>query len=157
MEAMQFAAGQGLLLDKIADLRYLSELRDATWSEGQQAPDPEVRLSAADQARANRYSTYSAYRKEQQVKATPDPNVLLTAEQVAQLLTITVDQVLAFTKDGSLRYINGGRGAKVPRYRYSPQDVETFKEQGPTEKHHAYLSQPEEVAVLAIRLSLQTS
>ena len=71
----------------------------------------------------------SAYRKEQQVKATPDPDAPLTAEQVAKRLNITVEQVLAFAKDGSLRYIDVSRGTKVPRYRFSPTDVEAFKEQ----------------------------
>jgi excisionase family DNA binding protein len=73
-------------------------------------------------------ASYSAWVKDQQVKSAPDPNALLTVEQVAKRLNITDDQVLAFAHDASLKYIDVGRGDKVPRYRFSTEDVEAFQE-----------------------------
>jgi excisionase family DNA binding protein len=59
---------------------------------------------------------------------------LRTAVEAAEWLGITPEQVSAFVRDGELRYINMGRGAKRPRYRFAEADlnelIEKRKEQG---------------------------
>jgi excisionase family DNA binding protein len=53
---------------------------------------------------------------------------LLTLDQAAIYPNITDEQVLAFIKDGTLDYINLGRGKKRPRYRFKKQDLDAFIE-----------------------------
>ncbi len=59
----------------------------------------------------------------------PDSDTaLLTLDQAAAYLNITDDQVAAFVADGTLDYINVGRGKKRPRYRFTKQDLDAFIE-----------------------------
>ena len=60
----------------------------------------------------------------------PDDHVpeLLTLDQAAAYLNITDEQVAAFIADGTLDYINVGRGKKRPRYRFTKQDLDAFIE-----------------------------
>jgi excisionase family DNA binding protein len=51
---------------------------------------------------------------------------LLTVDQAAAYLGITDDQVAAFVRDGSLDYINVGRGTKRPRIRFTKPDLDGF-------------------------------
>ncbi len=50
----------------------------------------------------------------------------LTVADVAKRLTIGDEQVLGFIKTGKLRASNVGLGAKRPRWRIDPADLETF-------------------------------
>lgn len=63
----------------------------------------------------------------------PADGLLMSAE-AAERLGITVEQLSAFIRDGELRYVNVGRGAKRPRYRFTEADIneliEKRKEQG---------------------------
>jgi excisionase family DNA binding protein len=56
-----------------------------------------------------------------------DPDALLTAAEAADLLNVTTEQLLAHADDGTLRFINIGRGTKRPRYRFDPTDITAFK------------------------------
>jgi excisionase family DNA binding protein len=58
----------------------------------------------------------------------PDNDGLLTRNQAAAYLNITDEQMAAFIKDGTLDYINVGRGTKRPRYRIAKQDLDAFIE-----------------------------
>jgi excisionase family DNA binding protein len=51
---------------------------------------------------------------------------LLTIDQAAVYLNITDEQVSAFIADGSLDYINVGRGSTRPRIRFTKQDLDAF-------------------------------
>ena len=53
---------------------------------------------------------------------------LLTLAQAAAHLNITDEQVTAFVQDGTLPFINVGRGSKRPRYRFVRSDLDTFIE-----------------------------
>jgi excisionase family DNA binding protein len=56
-----------------------------------------------------------------------DPDALLTADQAAAYLGVTVEQLTAHVKGGAIKYINVGRGEKKPRYRFTRADLDTFK------------------------------
>jgi excisionase family DNA binding protein len=60
------------------------------------------------------------------VTASRDPQGLLTMTQAATRLNITPDQLKAFVDDGSLRFINVGRGRRRPRYRFTVSDLDAF-------------------------------
>ena len=49
---------------------------------------------------------------------------LLDPKDAAARLNITEEQVRAFARDGDLKFINMGRGAKRPRYRFSAADID---------------------------------
>jgi excisionase family DNA binding protein len=66
--------------------------------------------------------------KPEPVKPTTPTVELLTLHYAAGYLNVTTDQVLAFIADGSLDYINVGRGKKRRRYRFSKQDLDAFIE-----------------------------
>lgn len=51
---------------------------------------------------------------------------LLTLAQAAAYLNITDEQLAAFVQDGTLDYINVGRGSKRPRIRFTKQDLDAF-------------------------------
>ena len=51
---------------------------------------------------------------------------LLLLDDAAAYLNVTDDQVSAFVADGTLDYINVGRGTKRPRYRFTKQDLDAF-------------------------------
>jgi hypothetical protein len=51
---------------------------------------------------------------------------LLTLEEAAARLKSTTDQVVGFVHDGTLKYINVGRGKLKPRYRFDPTDIADF-------------------------------
>ena len=53
---------------------------------------------------------------------------LLTLEYAAGYLNITTDKVTSFVQDGSLPFINVGRGSKRARYRFTKSDLDTFIE-----------------------------
>jgi hypothetical protein len=53
---------------------------------------------------------------------------LLTPQEAACRLNITVTQLGAFAQDGEISYINVGRGKKRPRRRYAEEDIREFKE-----------------------------
>ena len=53
---------------------------------------------------------------------------LLTLDQAAAHLNITDEQVVAFVADGTLGFVNVGRGKSRPRYRFSKQDLDAFIE-----------------------------
>lgn len=48
---------------------------------------------------------------------------LLDPKEAAARLNITEEQVRAFARDGDLKFINMGRGAKRPRYRFRANAV----------------------------------
>jgi excisionase family DNA binding protein len=54
--------------------------------------------------------------------------VLLTLDEAAAYLNITAEQVSAFIADGTLDYINVGRGKRRPRIRFTKQDLDAFIE-----------------------------
>jgi hypothetical protein len=54
-------------------------------------------------------------------KTTPDG--LNLPPQAASKLNVTVEQLMAFVRDGELRYINIGRGSKRPRYAFTDTDI----------------------------------
>ena len=64
-----------------------------------------------------------------------DPDALLTAAQAAAKLNATIEQVMAYVEDGSLRYVNIGRGSKRPRYRFTQSDLNEFIA-ARTQEHH---------------------
>ena len=55
-------------------------------------------------------------------------DTLLTPKEVAADLRCTPKTVLGHVRDGSLRYVNVGRGRLKPSYRFFPTDVAEFKE-----------------------------
>jgi hypothetical protein len=61
-----------------------------------------------------------------QRKPLRDPDALLTPAEAAAQLSITIEQLLAHVDDGSLRYINVGRGKKRPRYAFKLADLDAF-------------------------------
>ncbi|MBN9039853.1 MAG: helix-turn-helix domain-containing protein [Rhizobiales bacterium] len=52
----------------------------------------------------------------------------MTIEQIAQRLNSSPDHVKALVKDGSLKFVNIGRGKKRPRYRFAESDLAEFVE-----------------------------
>lgn len=53
---------------------------------------------------------------------------LLTIDQAAEVLSISVRQLLYLTQDGALPYINIGRGMRMMR-RYDPVDLQAFMQE----------------------------
>jgi hypothetical protein len=53
---------------------------------------------------------------------------LLSADEAAQHLNITPDQVKGFAQDGDLHYIDVSRGKKRPRMRFTIEDLNEFIE-----------------------------
>ena len=53
---------------------------------------------------------------------------LLKPQEVAQRLGCTVKTLLGHVQDGSLRYVNVGRGEIQPRYMFAESDLAEFEE-----------------------------
>ena len=53
---------------------------------------------------------------------------LLKPQEVAQRLGCTVKTLLGHVQDGSLRYVNVGRGEIRPRYMFAESDLAEFEE-----------------------------
>jgi hypothetical protein len=53
---------------------------------------------------------------------------LLSAKVVAARLGISIKTLRGHVRDGSLRYVNVGRGDVRPRYRFTEQDVVEFEQ-----------------------------
>jgi excisionase family DNA binding protein len=71
-----------------------------------------------------------------------DPDTLLTAQQSAQHLSITVEQLLALVHDGTLRGINVSRGRKRGRWRFTRADLDDFKASRITQEQPCRFSSP---------------
>ena len=52
---------------------------------------------------------------------------LLTPEQAAEALSVSVRQLLYLTSDGEIPFVNVGRGLRMIR-RYDPADIQAFIE-----------------------------
>jgi excisionase family DNA binding protein len=52
--------------------------------------------------------------------------ILLTLDEAAARLSVSVDQLKKFVADGDLNFVNLGRGKKRPRYRFNPTDLDEF-------------------------------
>ncbi|MGY2986484.1 MULTISPECIES: helix-turn-helix domain-containing protein [unclassified Bradyrhizobium] len=57
------------------------------------------------------------------------PHQLLTPQEAAERLAITVEQLHDLVHDGEIAYIAVGRGSKRPRRRFTEQDLSDFIEQ----------------------------
>lgn len=53
---------------------------------------------------------------------------LLTMDEAATELRISVKVLRGHVKDGAIRYVVTGRGPKRPRISFDPADIEQFKE-----------------------------
>lgn len=51
---------------------------------------------------------------------------LRTPKQAAARLQMSVEQLTAFARDGDIRYINTGRGKKIPRRMFTDRDLDDF-------------------------------
>jgi hypothetical protein len=60
------------------------------------------------------------------------PDGLLLPPQAAARLNVTVEQLFALVRDGELRYVNIGRGAKRPRYAFTDADINQLIEKRQT-------------------------
>jgi excisionase family DNA binding protein len=58
----------------------------------------------------------------------PVSEPLLTAKEAAVEMNTSEEQVRRFARDGTLPYINVGRGGKRPRMRFDRSDIEAFKQ-----------------------------
>jgi excisionase family DNA binding protein len=56
------------------------------------------------------------------------PDQLLTPEEAAERLAITVEQLTSLVFDGDIAYITVGRGKKRPRRRFTQADLDDFIE-----------------------------
>ena len=54
---------------------------------------------------------------------------LFTPKEAAARLKTTADQVMGFVHDGSLKYVNMGRGKIKPRIRFTETDIDEFIDQ----------------------------
>jgi excisionase family DNA binding protein len=59
--------------------------------------------------------------------ADPHDIKLLTLRQAAEALQVSESTVRGYVKDGSLPFVNKGRGAQRPRLAFDPADIEDFK------------------------------
>lgn len=82
-----------------------------------------------DDDEASFEAEYSELIKQERKLQISDNAELLTLHYAAGYLGISADQVAGFVADGTLPYINVGRGKKKPRIRFAKPDLDHFIEQ----------------------------
>jgi hypothetical protein len=141
----------GIAVAQIAEIPH-SRLRRHTRADGEQvfvATDVLAFVRGDDLARRDEQTP------------SPSANALLTPEDVAAELRISVHQVRNLANSGDLPFINVGNGSSKPQMRFEPESIATFKVRrrvakcpstsAPAGKHTRMTSNVEALDIQAIR------